>query len=318
MSFLLEVAKLADWDVNALIVGSGPAALIAFTQVRQQGAEVLAEQPGGGARGRDTAEPGRQPGPGPADGLGPGRGRRSACRVPGRGLDDRATRRPPSPPPRRPGQRGARAGTAVPGARCRGRGGRSAARARAPGRRRASGRHGQPRRAAWRGSTGTAKAWQPTGTGSPATGRPGSRPSPRSPGPRTARCRRRASGPVPGTVARDGQQNQQTVYPDSRTCRPAAPPANTYSNRGTCRQRSPLSVTDVQDTARINLPVHSQTHISVKLIKQSSVAARRCVTYVNSRPPVRGIVSVPCHVLTPSGPCPQARARPAQRGHAAR
>jgi hypothetical protein len=144
MSFLLEVAKLADWDVNALIVGSGPAALIAFTQVRQQGAEVLAEQPGGGARGRDTAEPGRQPGPGPADGLGPGRGRRSACRVPGRGLDDRATRRPPSPPPRRPGQRGARAGTAVPGARCRGRGGRSAARARAPGRRRASGRHGQP------------------------------------------------------------------------------------------------------------------------------------------------------------------------------
>src|ERR1700733_8077482 len=42
MSFLLEVAKLADWDVNSLIVGSGPAALIAFTQVRQQGAEVLA------------------------------------------------------------------------------------------------------------------------------------------------------------------------------------------------------------------------------------------------------------------------------------
>ena len=38
----------------------------------------------------------------------------------------------------------------------------------------------------------------------------------------------------------------------------------------------------MQDTARINLPVHSQTDISVKLIKQSSVAGRRCVTYVNS------------------------------------
>jgi hypothetical protein len=45
MSFLLELAMLADWDVNALIVRSGPAALIAFTQVRQQGAEVLTEQP---------------------------------------------------------------------------------------------------------------------------------------------------------------------------------------------------------------------------------------------------------------------------------
>jgi hypothetical protein len=31
-----------------------------------------------GARGRDTAEPGRQPGPGPADCLGPHRGRRAA------------------------------------------------------------------------------------------------------------------------------------------------------------------------------------------------------------------------------------------------
>jgi hypothetical protein len=207
MSFLLEVAKLADWDVNALIVGSGPAALIAFTQVRQQGAEVLAEQPGGGARGRDTAEPGRQPGPGPADGLGPGRGRRSACRVPGRGLDDRATRRPPSPPPRRPGQRGARAGTAVPGARCRGRGGRSAARARAPGRRRASGRHGQPRRAAWRGSTGTAKAWQPYRDGLAGHGPARSQCPLAWPARDCALSARRASGRVPG--GGDGQRKWQ-------------------------------------------------------------------------------------------------------------
>src|SRR5487761_773328 len=58
--------------------------------------------------------------------------------------------------------------------------------------------------------------------------------------------------------------------------------ANLPANTGTCRQRSPLSAADVQDAARINLPVHSQTDISVKLIKQSSVAGRRCVTYVNS------------------------------------
>ena len=135
---------------------------------------------------------------------------------------------------------------------------------------------------------------------------------------------RRASGPLPGTGASDGQQNQQTVYPDSRTCHPAAPSANTYSNRGTSRQRSPLSVADVQDTAIINLPVHSPTHISVRLIKQSSVARRRCVTYVNSPPPVRGPVSVPCHLLSPPCPCPQpraclqARACPAPRGRTPR
>jgi hypothetical protein len=130
------------------------------------------------------------------------------------------------------------------------------------------------------------------GTGSPATGRPGPgqpahRPAPACPA-------AVAEGRRPGSrgLGRDGQQKWQTVYPGSRTCHRAAPPANTGTNTGTCRQRPPLSVADVQDTARINLPVHSQTDISVKLIKQSSVAGRRCVTYVNSRPPVRGIVSV--------------------------
>ena len=53
---------------------------------------------GRGARGRGAAEPGGQPGSGPADGLGPDRGRRAARRVPGRGLDDRAPCRPPPPP----------------------------------------------------------------------------------------------------------------------------------------------------------------------------------------------------------------------------
>jgi hypothetical protein len=112
-----------------------------------------------------------------------------------------------------------------------------------------------------------------------------------------------AHGPAgrspPGRPARDGQRKWQTVYPGSRTCRPATPPANTYSNTGTCRQRSPLSVTDAQDTAIINLPVHSQTHISVKLIKQWWMVGRRCVTYVNSRPPVRGNVSVQYQVPAP-------------------
>ena len=39
--------------------------------------------------------------------------------------------------------------------------------------------------------------------------------------------------------------------------------------------------------------------ISAKLLKQLSVAGRRCVTYVNSWPLVRGIVSVQYQVLTP-------------------
>jgi hypothetical protein len=60
---------------------------------RRHGTAVVADCR---ARGRDTAEPGGQPGPGPADALGPGRGRRPASCVPGRGLDveRRAARRP--------------------------------------------------------------------------------------------------------------------------------------------------------------------------------------------------------------------------------
>ena len=61
-----------------------------------------------GARGRGPAEPGGQPRPGPAGRLGPRRGRRPAGRVPGRGLHDRAPRRPPRPARRRrpgPGRR---------------------------------------------------------------------------------------------------------------------------------------------------------------------------------------------------------------------
>ena len=61
---------------------------------------------------------------------------------------------------------------------------------------------------------------------------------------------------------------------------------------------------NAQDTGKLNLPVDSQTDISAKLLKQSSMARRICVTYVNSRPPVRGPVSVRYQVLTP-----QVRAR---------
>ncbi len=226
-----------------------------------------------GARGRGAAEPG-QPGPGPADGLGPDRGRRAARRVPGRGLDDRAPRRPPpaapvsssartalsasrprgdgrprcrlpgtkprtartrrSSPPRGGLPPSTRAGTgsrspaarSAPASACPTRPPpsccASSARARAcrreppappdlrlPPRTRPSlvrgGQAGGRGRGAGGGSTGTAKAWQPTGTGSPA--RAGSRPSPAA---RSADCplpARRASGPVPGIVARDGQQN---------------------------------------------------------------------------------------------------------------
>ena len=48
---------------------------------------------------------------------------------------------------------------------------------------------------------------------------------------------------------------------------------------------------DALNTARINLPVDSQTDISAKLLKQSSMAGRTCVPYVNSWLPVRGPVA---------------------------
>jgi len=58
-------------------------------------------------------------------------------------------------------------------------------------------------------------------------------------------------------------------------------------------------VADVLDTAEINLPVDSQTCISAKLLKQSWMAGRTCVTYVNSPSVVRGNVSVQYPVLRP-------------------
>jgi hypothetical protein len=114
----------------------------------------------------------------------------------------------------------------------------------------------------------------------------------------TAGCRR--GGPPAGFPGGgDCQRKWQTVYRDSRTCRPSMSSANLPANTGTRRQRSPIPAADVLDTAVINLPAHSQTDISVKLIKQSSVAGRRCVTYVNSLPLVRGNVSVQYPVPAP-------------------
>jgi hypothetical protein len=128
---------------------------------------------------------------------------------------------------------------------------------------------------------------------------PGAGRFPASPLSRPARCR--SGGPSAGFpgLGRDGQRNWQTVYRGSRTCGRSSSSANVYSFSSTCRQRSPLSVADALDTARINLPVDSQTDISAKLLKQSSVAGRGCVTYVNSWPPVRGPVSVRYQVLAP-------------------
>jgi hypothetical protein len=104
-------------------------------------------------RRRCWPQPGRQPRPGPADRLRRGRGSRPAWRVPGRGLHDRAPRRPTPagrrrcPRTGRQCQRPARGGTAVPGPRsrvtpCAG----AAGRRRAPGPRAAD----RPRRAARR------------------------------------------------------------------------------------------------------------------------------------------------------------------------
>jgi hypothetical protein len=143
-------------------------------------------------------------------------------------------------------------------------------------------------------------------TGSPTTGRPA-----RSPLARPARdCplpARRASGRAPG-AAGDGQRKWQTVYRDSPTSCPSMSSANLSANTGTCRQRSALGVANAQDVTGINLPVDSQTLYTGQACKQSLMAGRRYVTYVNSRPPVRGIVSVQYQVLSPwpvpAGPRP--------------
>jgi hypothetical protein len=109
------------------------------------------------------------------------------------------------------------------------------------------------------GSTGTAKAWQPTGTGSSATGRPtrGQRPLARSAaGPPAAG----AEGRRPGAQGCwDGQRNWQTVYPGSRTCHPSTSPANLLANTYSCRQWSAVVAVNAQDAAGLNLPVNSQT-----------------------------------------------------------
>ena len=148
-------------------------------------------------------------------------------------------------------------------------------------------------------STGTGKAWQCARTGLLAMRRAihagcGTHPVPvparwSLPCPLTAAGR--DSGAATAGLAGDRADCAARYTGSARTCRRSTPSANTGTNTGTCRQRSPLSVADLQDTAKVNLPVDSQTDISAKLLKQSSVAGRRCVTYVNSWPPVGGLVS---------------------------
>ena len=149
----------------------------------------------------------------------------------------------------------------------------------------------------------------PTGTGSPATGRL-ARPAPARPlrgG--TACCRR--GGPPAGLPRRQGRSAEMADRLSGfANLSPSMSPANLLANTYSCRQRSPLSVADVQDTAGINLPVDSQTHISVKLIKQSWMAGRTCVTYVNSLSLVRGNVSVQYQVPPPGPARLPAPARP--------
>ena len=244
--------------------------------------------------------PGGQPRPGTADGLGPDRGRRAARRVPGGGLDDRAPRRPPPPRHRRPGQRcgrAVRAGTAVPGARCRGRGagrrGRGAPHGRAAGRRRAPGPArpaDHPRRAARPapvvcGGQAGCRRGVPTREHCPAGGvaRAAARQAPRSRDNLPGRARRPRAGrlaastslarfaagppaagaegrrPVPGAGRGTVSGNWQTVYPGSRTCHPSMSPANLLANTYSCRQWSAVVAVNAQDVAGINLPVNSQT-----------------------------------------------------------
>ena len=97
--------------------------------------------------------------------------------------------------------------------------------------------------------------------GRPRAGR--SRPVPCSPGPPGPPAAG-AEGRPPG--ARDRQQKLADRLCGFGIFRLAAPPANTGTKTGTCRQRPPFSVADVQDVAGLNLPVHSQTDISVRLI----------------------------------------------------
>ena len=137
------------------------------------------------------------------------------------------------------------------------------------------------RRAAWRGSTGTAKAWEPTRDGLAGHGPSGPQPArPAGTGlPAVgADGLRTASGRAPG-AAGDGQRKWQTVYGDLPTSRPSMSSANLPANTSTCRQRSALSAANAQDVAGINLPVDSQTLYT----------GQACKTIVYSGPDMRDV-----------------------------
>jgi hypothetical protein len=63
----------------------------------------------------------------------------------------------------------------------------------------------------------------------------------------------------------------------ARTGTHSAPSANSYSDPYSAYETNTLARANVPDTAKINLPVDSQTYISAQLVKQLSVARRTCV-----------------------------------------
>jgi hypothetical protein len=119
------------------------------------------------------------------------------------------------------------------------------------------------------GSTGTAKTWQPTGDGFAGHGQACSRPA-RSPGlRRTARCRR--GGPPAGFPGQGPKTVSRTDRPFSRIRQPAAIPRRQLIClliRLPADSGAPFQRRTRLDTARINLPVNSQTDISAQLLKQ--------------------------------------------------
>ena len=123
-------------------------------------------------------------------------------------------------------------------------------------------------------STGAGKPWDHPGTG--LAGRPPGR-SRRAHWPPQV-----ASGCLAGGGAGDGQRKLADRLSWFANLSLFHPSANTYSSGGSCRQRNPLSATDVQDAAELTFQCDSPTHISVRLIKQSFMARGTCVPYVNS------------------------------------
>jgi len=106
---------------------------------------------------------------------------------------------------------------------------------------------------------------------------------------------------------------QQTVRPRGRTSGRSMLSADPSANPYSCRQRNPLSAADAQDTAKINLPVHSQTIYTGQACKTIVDSPAQMYSGRVTRTPARRdlVIQSKASALhwTPSLPCRPDRVR---------